>query len=205
MKKPYTVIGKVARFYDMALWLSGYEKSVNFFVSQLRLPEDVNINVLDAGCGTGLYSLAILKRYRNAQVTAFDLDARLVARLKEKASNMGYGGRVQTFVADITSDLPHLQKTFDLIVTAGVFEYVPLKQAVSNLSQLLLTGGYFFNSPIRTTVWGNIVARIYARKPYTRKDYLEAFQKDYTLGKIISLPPLRLSSFKEGQFFKKMT
>ena len=203
MKNLYAIIGKSASLYDVALRVSGYEQSVSFFVSQLPFPENAKINVLDAGCGSGLYTLAILGRYRNARVVAFDTDKGLIDHLQEKLRQGNYTERARVFVGDITAELSEIKENFDLIITAGVLEYVPLTQSISNLSRFLLPGGYFFNSPLRTTVWGHVVARLYGCRPYPRKENLDAFKQEYGLEKIILLPPFRPASFKEGHLFRR--
>jgi len=201
----YSVMGNAAPLYDIALRASGYEKSVHFFISQLPFTEDTSIRVLDAGCGSGLYSLEILRRYKNAQITAFDIDKGFVDHLREKLAHKGLISRAEVFIGDITSDLAQLQnKSFDLVLTAGVLEYTPLKETVANLARFVVTGGYWFNSPIRTTVWGHIVARLYGCVPHRRQEYFAAAEPFFKVEKIIPLPPYRLSSFKEGQLFKKI-
>src|SRR3989344_5291110 len=69
----YSTIGKVAPLYDLFSNVIGYKKSVDYFVSQLPFSKDSSFKVLDAGCGTGPYSLALLKQYKNVQITDFDL------------------------------------------------------------------------------------------------------------------------------------
>ncbi|MGH7175133.1 MAG: class I SAM-dependent methyltransferase [Minisyncoccia bacterium] len=196
----YSSIGRVAGLYDIALKLSGYQSSVEFFVSQLPFPKDTQISVLDAGCGTGLYTLALLKRYPNARVVAFDLNEKLVGRLKEKLVDGNYQNRVRVFTGDIQNPP---SGEYDLIITAGVLEYVPLQQTAARLALQLRAGRYFFNSPVRDTLWGQIVAGIYGCKLYSREENMSAFEPVLRLEKIITLPSYALSSFKEGHLFKK--
>ncbi|HYV33946.1 MAG TPA: hypothetical protein VE973_03820 [Candidatus Limnocylindria bacterium] len=69
----YSSIARVAKFYDFFAWVIGYKRSVNYFVDQLPFEENAKFNVLDAGCGTGIYTIAILKKYPRAQITALIL------------------------------------------------------------------------------------------------------------------------------------
>ena len=56
-----------AKFYDsLILKFFGYEIAADYFVKQLSFNIDKNLEILDAGAGTGLYSFAILKRFPNA-------------------------------------------------------------------------------------------------------------------------------------------
>jgi SAM-dependent methyltransferase len=204
-KKVYSFIGQITPLYDVGLAIVGYKKSVGYFISCLPFGEDASIRVLDAGCGTGLYSLAILKRYKNARITAFDFDDKLVQRLKEKIRENKYEDRARAFAGDIAGPLEEIgNEKFDLIITAGVLEYVPLESAIKNLSRFLVSGGYFLNSPVRDTLWGKFVCKVYACIPYSRDENIEAFEhNNFTLEKIITLPRYSPASFKEAHLFKR--
>ena len=202
-KRIYASIGRIAGIYDTALQIVGYEYSVKFFISRLPFPKEASLQVLDAGCGTGLYTLAILKQYPNSRITAFDLDEKLVERLRQKIRRKNYESRARLFVGDIQK--PSLQTNeFDLVITAGVLEYVPIHSVVRILAQSLRAKGHFFNSPVRDTWWGHVIATIYACKIYSRKEAIEAFEPEFRLQKIIQLPWYILASFKEGHLFQKI-
>jgi 2-polyprenyl-3-methyl-5-hydroxy-6-metoxy-1,4-benzoquinol methylase len=196
----YSSIGHAAGAYDGLLRLIGYEGSVRDFVSRLPFNPEASFEVLDAGCGTGLYTLAILRRFPHARVTAFDFDPQLVGRVNQKLEQRGLSGRARAQRADIRN-LPQeiLSRKFDLILTAGVLEYVPIEQVVKNLSQTLVPGGYFVNSPVSSNFSGQLIAALYGCKPYSRKRNLEAFTQNG-----LGLEELYKSSFfKELHIFKK--
>ncbi|MCX6703609.1 MAG: class I SAM-dependent methyltransferase [Candidatus Zambryskibacteria bacterium] len=124
-EKIYTWIGSLTPFYDYISALVGYKKSVHFFVSQLPFSKDASFKVLDAGCGTGVYSLAILEQYKNSSVTAFDFSEKMLQGFEDKVSKK-YADRLRLFTANIQSPLHEIEyKKFDLILTGGVLEYVP--------------------------------------------------------------------------------
>jgi SAM-dependent methyltransferase len=200
----YSAIGRVSGAYDLILHLVGYERSVNFFVSKLPFADDQQIKVLDAGCGTGLYTMAVLRKYKNGKVTAFDFDPTLVARLQEKARQENFDNRLEAFNADIGGSLSELQQKFDLIITSGVLEYVPLKNTVASLSRFLVPSGYFFNSPVKNNLYGKIIAGIYGCAPYPRENNIAAFGSDYHLETIIKLSPFSPASYKEAHLFRKL-
>ncbi len=200
----YSAIGHASHIHDFLTKLTGYEKSVKFFVSHLNFNRQDTLRVLEVGCGTGLYSLAVLDRFSNAQVTAFDLNKKLAGHLKNKAQKLGYGNRIKTFTADVRKDLDAINGKFDLIIAAGVLEYVPLKPTVEKLSRLLLVGGYFLISPVKNNWWGNTVAKIYATKAYSRHEHMDAFANKFSLEQIITLPKYTPASFKEALVFKKL-
>jgi len=104
---------------------------------------------LDAGCGLGYFSKAILG-YKPAALSANDLSPNLVKRLSEKYPV------VHCFVADILK-LPEtlLEKTFDVVVCSDVIEHTsdPM-QAVKKLTKAVAVGGLLSISvPNRRWLW----------------------------------------------------
>lgn len=205
-KKIYSTIGTYSSLYDYLAYVTGYQKSIEYFISQLPFSEDDPIKVLDAGCGTGPYSFALLKRYKNAQITAFDLDEKLVNYLKNKVQKSKLSNKFSIFRSDITGSLPEIEnQKFDLIITAGVLVYVPHEKTVRNLSRFLKSGGYFFNSPNRDSLWGKFICKIYACKPYPKTENISVFEKNgFTLIKDINVPKTPTASFKDAHIFKKL-
>jgi SAM-dependent methyltransferase len=57
--------------------------------------------ILDLGSGTGTGALALAQRFDEAEVIAVDLSAPLLDRLRDKARQLGLGGRVRTVQADL--------------------------------------------------------------------------------------------------------
>ncbi len=166
----------IAGFYDVALGLSGYWLAIESFVREIPYDESDRISVLDAGCGTGLYSFAILRKYPRATITAFDLNKEMVARFKSRLEKKSHAkDRVRIFTADMCDPLPGIEETFDLVVTGGVLEYVEIERAVENLSQHLSNGGYFLNTSVRDNLWGRLAGRIYGFRPHARDRNIEAF------------------------------
>jgi|CXWL01.1.fsa_nt_gi SAM-dependent methyltransferase len=191
--------------YDFLARATGYQKSVEYFVSQLPFSENDSIKVLDAGCGTGLYSFAVLEKYKNAKIIAFDLDEKLVAFVKAKVLKNRLGDRIHVFTADIQGPLLEIEnEKFDLIITAGVLVYVPHEETVRNLSRFLVSGGHFFNSPNRDSAWGRFVCKLYACRPYPKTEDISVFEKNgFTLEKDIKVPKSPAASFKDAHLFRK--
>lgn len=195
---------KISNFYDIGLWLNGYGRAVNYIIKQLPFEQNQFINVLDAGCGTGLYSVAILKHYPNARVIAFDLNEKMLEKIKLNLEKENLMNRIEIFTADIT--MYASQEKLDLIITGGVLEYVDIAGAVNNLSRYLKNGGYFINSPVKDNFLGRMSGKLAGLKPYSEKENTEAFTKNgFTLFKIIKFPHryFPISLIKEAHIFKK--
>jgi ubiquinone/menaquinone biosynthesis C-methylase UbiE len=203
---PYSSIARLAKFYDLWLWLCGYNRSVENFMGQLPFGKDMPLKVLDAGCGSGLYIIAVLNRYPNAHVAAFDSNEKLMEYLRHKLKNKKLDNRTFLFAADIQSQLLELgDKKFDLIITAGVLEYVPIEKTVQNLSRFLIPEGYFLNSPVKDNFFGQFVAWLYGCKPYSQTRNLKAFTNNgFVLEKQSSAWHIKdLHIFRKGPFVVK--
>ncbi len=190
----------IAEVYDLMLWITGYKIAVRYFIKQLPFKQDQPINVLDAGSGTGLYSFALLDRFSQAHITAFDFNADMIHQMQKTIQRKGLSDRVKTFVGDVTKPVPGIQQQFDVIITGGVLEYVNPEEAVKNLSQYLKSNGYFLNSPVKDDWLGRVVAKLYHFKPHSHEDNINAFTNNgYKLEKEVSLPIL-----KEAHLFQKL-
>ncbi|MFC8074549.1 class I SAM-dependent methyltransferase [Streptomyces sp. NPDC057307] len=64
--------------------------------------------IVDLGCGTGAGTLALLKRFPQAEVTAVDTSTSHLNRLRHKAEAAGLADRVRTVQADLDGDWPNL-------------------------------------------------------------------------------------------------
>lgn len=199
-RKSNQLYTSLAGIYDLMLWVTGYKVAVHYFVKQLPF-KDQQFRVLDAGSGTGLYTFAILSRFPHAQITAFDLNAKMIHRMHKTVERKGLANRVRTFVGDVIKPVPNIEgQQFDLIVTGGVLEYVNITEAIKNLSHYLKSGGYFLNSPVKDNWLGKIVGKLYKFTPYARRTNMKAFtQNGYALEKFVSLPII-----KEAHLFKKL-
>ena len=197
---PYDFIGSVAKFYDIILKFTGYEREIAFFIDQLPFEKDAQLKALDTACGTGPYTLAILKKYPNAHVTSFDLNAKLVERLRDKLKKEEFDNRARTFAGNITGPLNEISgETFDLLIVAGVLEHVPLEKTATFLSAFVARGGYILSSPTRTNFLGKLIDWLYGCWPNTREANMAAFTRNgFELRKIL-VP----KSFKELHIFQK--
>jgi SAM-dependent methyltransferase len=194
------IYSSIAGFYDIALGLSGYWLAIESFVREIPYDESDRINVLDAGCGTGLYSFAIIKRYPRATISAFDLNKEMVGRFITRLEKKNHlKDRVRVFTADLCQPLPAIEEQFDLVVTGGVLEYVEIELAVKNLSYYLSNGGFFLNTSVRDNLAGRLTGKVYGFKPHASSRNVDAFiGNGYKLMKTMRFPPTR-----EAYLFQK--
>ncbi|MFE9426873.1 class I SAM-dependent methyltransferase [Kitasatospora sp. NPDC006697] len=100
-------------------------------------------SVLDLGTGTGAGTFALLERFPDARVTAVDMSAGMLERVRAKAAAAGLDGRVRTVEADLDADWPDFG-TVDLAWSAAALHHVADPQdALRRLRALLRPGGLF--------------------------------------------------------------
>ncbi|HUF26792.1 MAG TPA: class I SAM-dependent methyltransferase [Gemmatimonadaceae bacterium] len=106
--------------------------------------------LLDAGCGTGEFSVAAMER--GATVVAVDIGPRLLARTRSK-------GVKQVAAADVAA-LPFATGTFDIVVSSECIEHTPSpRTSVMELARVLRPGGRLaVTCPNRTWYWSCVVA-----------------------------------------------
>jgi len=142
---------RIARLYDLTSKFNGYGRSLERYFRDHPLPLEDNAQILDAGCGTGLLTLALLRTLaRPAHITAIDLSASSLQKARQAvaAALPGRSHRVKFLQANLLS-LPFESETFDFIATSGALEYVPLREGLGELSRVLKPGGYLFHLPVR--------------------------------------------------------
>jgi ubiquinone/menaquinone biosynthesis C-methylase UbiE len=91
--------------------------------------------LLDAGCGTGVFTLDMLSC--GARVVGLDLSLSMIRRAKQKA----WSSQLQIISADILN-LPFPQNSFDKTVSITALEFIPEGQrAVKELFRVTRKGG----------------------------------------------------------------
>src|SRR6185312_12376982 len=89
---------RIARFYDLTFKLNGYGRSLDQYFSTHPLPVSRGARILDAGCGTGLLTLALLRNLRfPVKVTALDLSATSISAAKKAVNESGARTQDVTF------------------------------------------------------------------------------------------------------------
>lgn len=91
-----------------------------------NLPLDVK-TVLDIGCGTGLLSLMLTKKYPEVNIDAVEIDEKCFAQAKENIENSIFENQINCINADIKEFKPDHQ--YDFIITNPPFFEHHLKSA----------------------------------------------------------------------------
>jgi ubiquinone/menaquinone biosynthesis C-methylase UbiE len=146
-----SIYDRFTNLYDLMFRVNGYSRSVESYLRENPLPLAAGARVLDAGCGTGLLTLAFLRAHRRpADITSIDLSVRSLHTARKAAQKLRPAPRrAVTFAQANALQLPFADETFDLVMTSGVLEYLPLREGLQEMARVLAPGGILFFVPVR--------------------------------------------------------
>ena len=177
---PVSIYDRFTKLYDLMFRVNGYGRSVERYLRETPLLLPAGGRVLDAGCGTGLLTLAFLRVHeRPASVASIDLSLRSLQTARRAAQKLMRGTRRRVAFAQSNAlKLPFADETFDLVLTSGVLEYLPLAEGLAELSRVLTPGGYLFFLPVRPSPASHlleIMFRFKAHPPEAVAEHTEEF------------------------------
>ena len=161
-EKTKDLYDRIADVQNIAMKINGYRKSVSKFLRGLKLDVGPDSLVLDAGCGTGIVTLGFEDAgYRARHVAALDLSHKSlsVARdeFRQKRRTAKRTGPVQGNVLS----MPFADDTFDLLLSCGVLEYVPLEAGLAEAARVLKSGSKLVFIPVKPSIVGAVLELLY--------------------------------------------
>ena len=172
-------------------------------------------SLLDIGCGAGNYSLKILERLPNLDVTLIDLSRPMLDRAVERVSR-ATSGKVTALQGDIR-ELPIGESKFDVICAAAVLHHLrgqeEWRQVFSKLHSALKAGGSLWISDfiehsdprIQSLMWERYGTYLSQLKDEAYRDHVFAYvaQEDSPRPLMFQLDLLRAVGFTEVEILHK--
>ena len=183
---------RIAKLYHWTFKFNRYEHSIEHYLRANPLPLPAGARVMDAGCGTGLLTLALLKTLkRPAHIVALDLSAASLQVAKRDINETLEGRPHEVWLtqANVLA-LPFADDSFDLIVTSGALEYVPLEDGLSELARVLTPGGYFLHLPVRPSLLSRLLEVLYRFKAHPPQEVTENTNRYFQVVDHYRFPPL---------------
>ena len=154
-----------------------------FFKTSVLLRD--NLRVLDAGCGTGIVTFALVDalRYHNysfCTVHGFDLTPVMLARFQEQLDKRDITN-VHLRQADVLKleHLPSSWGSYNLIVSASMFEYIPKKDFITALiilrTRLSRKGSFLLFITRKNWLMKLLIEYAWSANGYSRQELLDAF------------------------------
>lgn len=122
-------------------------------IDLLRLPSLLNEvrapSILDLGCATGEWGLALAARYRNLHLVGLDISQRMIAYANKLAENQELAENVQFQVGNALHRLPFPDASFDLVnlrVAVGFMPRTSWEGVVRECWRVLKPRGFFIST-----------------------------------------------------------
>ncbi len=106
----------------------------------LMLPEILNPNILDLGCGTGIPAVELAK-ISNGCIFGMDINDNILKTLKINIEKFDFSERIIVFCGSILS-LPLKKEMFDIIWAEGIIASIDFQKGLMEWRDLLKTDGY---------------------------------------------------------------
>ena|SRR2546426_5735159 len=183
---------KIWRLYDLTFKLNVYGRSLDQYFDSHPPPVSRGARILDAGCGTGLLSLALLRALRfPVSITALDLSASSVTATRKAVAQSEGRRRDVNYMQGNVLSLPFADGSFDFIVTSGALEYMPLDDGLSELARIIAPQGHLLHLPVRPSLTSTLLEICFRFKHHPPKDVLRRTESHFRVVDHYSFPPLQ--------------
>ena len=179
---PQGLYDRLADVQNLAMKLNGYRVSVARYLRSLDLRLDTNSMVLDAGCGTGIVSMAFQDAaLESKRSIALDLSLKsLEVATAEFNKNKKYAKRIEPVQGNILQ-MPFADDSFDLVLICGVLEYTPLDDGLREAARVLKKGSPLVLLPVKPSLVGSVLELFYNFKIHPLADVRRAASKYFNI------------------------
>ena len=182
---------RIAKLYNLTFKFNGYQRSLRQYLRRHPLPLPRNPRILDAGCGTGLLTITLLKALESpAHITAVDLSASSIETARKAVLESGITKHKVSFLQANVLHLPFEDDAFDFIVTSGALEYVPLGDGFEELARVLVQRGYLLHLPIKPTLISRMLEVMFRFKAHPPMEITENTNRYFRMVRHDEFPPL---------------
>lgn len=173
---------RIARLYDLTFKVNGYGRSLDQYFATHPLPVSRGAKILDAGCGTGLLTLALLRAIRfPVSITALDLSQTSVVAARKSLYYSPGRKRDVTFTQGNLLCLPFADESLDLVVTSGALEYVPLADGITELARVLAPGGHLLHLPVHPSLIGVVLEILFRFKSHPPREVKDQTERHFRI------------------------
>jgi ubiquinone/menaquinone biosynthesis C-methylase UbiE len=173
---------RIVRLYDLTFKVNGYARSLDQYFAAHPLPVSRGAKILDAGCGTGLLTLALLRSIRfPVSITALDLSSTSIVAARKALYYSSGRKRDVTFTQGNLLCLPFADESLDLVVTSGALEYVPLEEGLTELARVIAPGGHLLHLPVHPSFSGVVLEILFRFKSHPPKEVIDKTERHFRI------------------------
>ncbi len=174
---------RIADVHNLTLRLNGYRASVSKYLRSLNLEIDRDSMVLDAGSGTGIVTLALHEAgFRPRKTVALDLSRNsLGLALGQTRKDKTVDADDIVAVQGNVLYLPFADQSFDLVLSCGVLEYVPLNDGLRETARVLKKHGKLVLLPVKPSPVGTVLEFLYNFKIHPLENVRKISQQYFNI------------------------
>src|SRR3989442_1367673 len=191
--RPGSFYDRIECLYDSTLKPTGLGLSLDQYFEAHPLTILPDARILDAGCGTGTLTLALLRTLKvPVKLMALDLSASSMATAKKYVNKHNPQEQPVRFTRGNILALPYADEAFDLVVTSGVLEYVALDEGLSELGRVISRGGYLLQLPMRPSLVTSLLEMLFRFKAHPMREVSETTDRYFQLLSHYRFPPFHV-------------
>jgi ubiquinone/menaquinone biosynthesis C-methylase UbiE len=162
VEKTKDLYDRIADVQNLAMKINGYRSSVSKFLRGLDLKIGPESFVLDAGCGTGIVTLGFEDAgYRPRHIAALDLSHKSLSVARDEFQQKRRFAKRTGPVQGNVLTMPFAGNTFDLLLSCGVLEYVPLNAGLAEAARVMKPGSKLVFIPVKPSIVGSVLELLY--------------------------------------------
>ncbi len=204
--KTRNLYDRIADVHNVALKMNGYRQSLTKYLRTLNLELGPDPVVLDAGSGTGIATLGLSGAgFGIKRTIALDLSAKSlkVAREQFQKDRNARPSKIEVVQGDILG-FPFGDGTFDLVITCGALEYIPLDKGLSEIARVLKPGGKLVLIPVKPSLVGSVLELLYKFKTHKVDDVKRVALRYFSIVSDHRFPPIEPMGWsKSGLLLEK--
>ena len=193
----HEVYNSRAKSYDFLMNLVRYPQTLKFLLSRIPMEIPANAKILDLGCGTGLATQPLKKRFASAEITGIDFSMEMIVIYKR---NFSSACAIAGDFNDESSFLLHPGNTkiglpnsyFDLVISTGALsEYGKPENVMPFIRDKLKKKGILINIGVNKNFLSSLVGIVWRYSTIGKNGFI-AQCRNFGFNDIKSIPiPLK--------------